>query len=104
MVTASAVSLDGQMKACGFATGVVVGAADGCGVGTMRVGVGVASGWAVALWMFGSGGGKRLAEEANVPFLGAILMDAAIVEACDGGKIYAGKWVEAYDGIARALL
>ena len=50
--------------------------------------------------IFGSGGGKSLAEEMHVPFLGEIPMDVAIVAASDGGTIYSGKHVEAYGAIA----
>lgn len=36
--------------------------------------------------IFGSGGGKRLAEEANVPFIGAIPIDPAVRQGGDEGK------------------
>jgi ATP-binding protein involved in chromosome partitioning len=36
--------------------------------------------------IFGSGGGQRLADEAGVPFIGAIPMDPAVREGGDGGK------------------
>jgi predicted RNA-binding Zn-ribbon protein involved in translation (DUF1610 family) len=35
-----------------------------------------------------SGGGKRLAVDTRVPFLGAIPMDPAIAEACDSGLVF----------------
>ncbi len=36
--------------------------------------------------IFGSGGGKRLAEETGVPFLGAVPIDAAVREGGDAGQ------------------
>ena len=54
--------------------------------------------------IFGAGGGKRLAEEMGVPFLGEIPMDAAIVEASDKGAAYAGKCVKEYAEIAGRLV
>lgn len=36
--------------------------------------------------IFRSGGGRRLAESMNLPFLGAIPMDPALAEACDNGE------------------
>lgn len=41
--------------------------------------------------LFGSGGGKRLAEEVGVHFLGAIPIDPSINEACDEGVPYVVK-------------
>jgi ATP-binding protein involved in chromosome partitioning len=35
-----------------------------------------------------SGGGKRIAEDMNVPFLGAIPMDPKIAESCDSGRAF----------------
>ncbi len=35
-----------------------------------------------------SGGGKRIAEDMHVPFLGSIPMDAQIAEACDNGRVF----------------
>ena len=35
-----------------------------------------------------SGGGKRIAADMNVPFLGSIPMDPKIAEACDNGKAF----------------
>jgi predicted Fe-Mo cluster-binding NifX family protein/predicted RNA-binding Zn-ribbon protein involved in translation (DUF1610 family) len=35
-----------------------------------------------------SGGGKRIAEDMGVPFLGSIPMDPRIAEACDGGAAF----------------
>ena len=38
--------------------------------------------------IFKSGGGEKMAEEMDVPFLGAIPIDPVIVDACDSGKPY----------------
>ena len=38
--------------------------------------------------IYRSGGGKKLAEEMDVPFLGAIPIDPAIAEDCDAGKSF----------------
>jgi len=38
--------------------------------------------------IYRTGGGKKLAEEMNVPFLGAIPIDPAIAEDCDAGKSF----------------
>jgi len=35
-----------------------------------------------------SGGGRRIAEDMGVPFLGSIPIDPGIAEACDGGKAF----------------
>jgi len=35
-----------------------------------------------------SGGGKRIAEDMSVPFLGSIPMDPKIAEACDSGQVF----------------
>jgi ATP-binding protein involved in chromosome partitioning len=35
-----------------------------------------------------SGGGRRIAEDMNVPFLGSIPMDPTIAEACDSGRAF----------------
>lgn len=40
----------------------------------------------VEIDLFGKGGGKKAAEELNVPFLGAIPLDPAIRQACDEGR------------------
>lgn len=53
--------------------------------------------------LFGHGGGKNLAAEFSAPFLGEIAADAAIREAGDAGKVYAGKGAEAYKEIAGIL-
>jgi ATP-binding protein involved in chromosome partitioning len=36
--------------------------------------------------IFREGGGKQMAEDFNVPFLGSIPIDSALVSACDSGK------------------
>jgi Mrp family chromosome partitioning ATPase len=38
--------------------------------------------------IFGSGGGKRMAEECRVPFLGSIPIDPLFVQRSDEGKSY----------------
>jgi ATP-binding protein involved in chromosome partitioning len=38
--------------------------------------------------IFLSGGGKRIAEDMNVPFLGSIPVDPKIAESCDSGQAY----------------
>jgi len=38
--------------------------------------------------IFKSGGGRKMAKQMNVPFLGRIPIDPQIVEACDSGKPY----------------
>jgi len=53
--------------------------------------------------IFGSGGGKKLAEEMGVPFLGEIPMDGAICSAADSGAAYSGNEMEAYRRIAEKL-
>ena len=35
-----------------------------------------------------SGGGRRIAEDMGVPFLGSIPMDPKIAEACDSGRAF----------------
>jgi ATP-binding protein involved in chromosome partitioning len=54
--------------------------------------------------IFGSGGGKKLAEEMQVPFLGEIPMDAAIVEASDSGKPYTGTAMATYQAISMKIV
>ena len=39
-------------------------------------------------FVFGAGGGKRMAAEMKVPFLGSIPIDPEIAEACDSGRAY----------------
>jgi len=38
--------------------------------------------------ILGSGGGKRIAEDMEVPFLGSIPIDPKIAEACDSGRAF----------------
>jgi ATP-binding protein involved in chromosome partitioning len=44
--------------------------------------------------IFKSGGGKRMALEMGVPFLGSIPIDARVVEACDAGRPQIGESVD----------
>lgn len=53
--------------------------------------------------MFGSGGGKALADENHVPYLGAVPMDAGICEAAEAGRAYNGPCRDAYLSLARKL-
>ena len=39
--------------------------------------------------LFKTGGGERAAKEMDVPFLGSVPFDSAMVDAGDSGKIYA---------------
>lgn len=55
------------------------------------------------LALFGQGGGKRLADEAAVPFLGEIPMDPFIGQSAEEGHAYDGAYVAAYATIAAAL-
>ena len=41
-----------------------------------------------------TGGGKKIAQDMNVPFLGAIPMDPKIVEASDGGRAFVQHYAE----------
>jgi Mrp family chromosome partitioning ATPase len=41
--------------------------------------------------VFGSGGGQRLAHDVNVPFLGRIPLDPAVVSSGDEGRPYVGR-------------
>lgn len=54
--------------------------------------------------LFGSGGGRKMADDMGAPLLGEIPADMAIREAADGGKVYDGKYAPAYDAIAKKLL
>jgi Mrp family chromosome partitioning ATPase len=40
--------------------------------------------------IFRQGGGKQMAEDFNVPFLGSVPIDSALVSACDSGKPFIG--------------
>ena len=53
--------------------------------------------------LFGEGGGKRLASEMCVPFLGDIPIDPTIGTAADSGKRYAGSHANAYTSIVQKL-
>ncbi len=53
--------------------------------------------------MFGSGGGQRLAEDNEVPFLGSISLDSAIVKASDAGTVYVGDATQDYKHISQQL-
>ena len=57
-----------------------------------------AAGTRIAL--FGEDGGKRLADEMRIPFLGEVPIDAAIVAASDTGQRYEGIHARAYQDIA----
>ncbi len=54
--------------------------------------------------LFGHGGGKKLADEFGVPFLGDIPADGKIREAGDSGTPYAGTYAKAYEEIAKRLI
>lgn len=41
-----------------------------------------------------SGGGRRMAEDMGVPFLGAIPMDPNIAEACDSGRAFVHRYAD----------
>jgi ATP-binding protein involved in chromosome partitioning len=53
--------------------------------------------------IFGSGGGKTLAGNSKVPFLGAVTMDADICESADNGSSYNGIAKAQYQSIAKQL-
>src|SRR5574344_1620947 len=60
-------------------------------------------------YIFKQGGGKRLAEEYGVPFLGSLPLDPAIGEAGDSGKPYVSQFKtspvsEVYAQITRSLV
>jgi ATP-binding protein involved in chromosome partitioning len=44
--------------------------------------------------VFRSGGGRRIADDMGVPFLGSIPMDPQIAEACDEGRAYITSYAE----------
>jgi len=50
--------------------------------------------------IFKTGGGEKMAEEMNVPFLGKIPIDPAIVQACDSGKPYIQEYKESQAALA----
>lgn len=58
--------------------------------------------------VFGAGGGKRTAEEFDLPFLGAVPMDPQVVAGGDAGKPYlssdaAAPAVQAFAAVVRAV-
>jgi ATP-binding protein involved in chromosome partitioning len=58
--------------------------------------------------IFGSGGGKRMAEDCSVPFLGSIPIDPRFVVQSDEGKVYIyahndGETLQAITGIINRL-
>ena len=50
--------------------------------------------------LFGEGGGKRLAQEMGITFLGEVPIDPAIGAASDHGGGYAGQYTDVYADIA----
>ena len=50
--------------------------------------------------IFHSGGGARMAADMNIPFLGSIPIDKAIVDACDDGEPYMLKFANSEAGKA----
>jgi len=55
------------------------------------------------LALFGEGGGKKLAQEMAVPFLGEIPIDAAIGAAGDSGQGYQGRYADVYENITQTI-
>jgi ATP-binding protein involved in chromosome partitioning len=53
--------------------------------------------------LFGEGGGKKLATEMGVPFLGEVPIDASIGLSADSGQRYSGQYADAYAQIIREL-
>ena len=53
--------------------------------------------------LFGEGGGKQLASEMNIPFLGAIPVDQAIGAASDQGIAYNGAYSDNYSKIIASI-
>jgi ATP-binding protein involved in chromosome partitioning len=58
----------------------------------------------VRINLFGEGGGKRLASDMKVPFLGDIPIDSSIGVAGDQGQSYQGICAQSYETIAGKLL
>jgi Mrp family chromosome partitioning ATPase len=48
--------------------------------------------------IFGAGGGKRMADDMGVPFLGSIPLDPKIVECCDGGRAFLHQFADSPTG------
>jgi septum formation inhibitor-activating ATPase MinD len=44
--------------------------------------------------VFRSGGGRRIAEDMNVPLLGSIPMEPKIAESCDEGRPYIARYAD----------
>jgi len=44
--------------------------------------------------VFRSGGGRRIAEDMGVPFLGSIPMDPKIAESCDEGRAHIASYTD----------
>ena len=55
------------------------------------------------LALFGEGGGRALADEAHVPFLGEIPIDPFIGQSAETGHAYDGAYMAAYAAIAAGL-
>jgi Mrp family chromosome partitioning ATPase len=53
--------------------------------------------------IFGSGGGERMAEEMDVPFLGAIPIDPQVCAWGDSGQTFAGCKTQAGESFARVV-
>ena len=53
--------------------------------------------------IFGSGGGERMAEEMDVPFLGAIPIDPQVCALGDSGQTFAGCKTQAGESFARVV-
>lgn len=58
----------------------------------------------VRINLFGEGGGKRLASDMKVRFLGDIPIDSSIGVAGDQGQSYQGICAQSYETIAGKLL
>jgi ATP-binding protein involved in chromosome partitioning len=55
--------------------------------------------------ILGAGGGRRIAEDMDAPFLGSIPMDPAIASACDAGQPYITAYAAAASaGIMRRII
>ena len=67
------------------------------------------SGDGVTHRLFGEGGGRKLADESGVPFLGELPIDPKVSECGNGGEPVARKFpdsapAEAYKQLARAVV
>jgi Mrp family chromosome partitioning ATPase len=59
--------------------------------------------------IFKSGGGRTMAKQMGIPFLGSVPLDPQVVEAGDGGTPYAGRFAsspgaKAFNGIVGHIL